>query len=450
MTLVATRRSRRRVPSSGRRMSRRRFLRASFAGAGLAAAAPMLAACGGTDDAGGGIDPGSDVSISYWRINTGDAAILQALEDFNGANPNISAEEKVYPDFPTMVEAVQAGLAGGEPPALAWIGYNYLRYAADNLPHLTIDEAAQLGGDGDYLAKFPPEVLELGRVDGAQHGLPWGVSTPMVYYNADLLAEAGIGEAPDTWDGVREAARRLSEASGRASFVIGAADPWQYQAIVESNGGRLLEGSEGEWRTGIDGPEAVEAMQLVHDMAVGDETLIKTNYEQGIQSFTSGQAAMLFSSSAVATNIEQGSDFEVGGAPSPTFGEKPRRIPAGSGNFFIFAEDEQQQLAAWKLARFFNTPEVSSAWTRESGIFPSRLSLVEDPKHLEPFFEDNRVLQAAIDQLEDIVPYVSWPGQDGLEASQVLFDACNRIAAGDEEPEAALRSAAGRINGIIG
>jgi len=437
-------------------MSRRAFLRRGAAlGGGVLAAPLLLGSCGGGDGSGGqaALDPEARVSIEFIRGSTGEEAVVEGLENFREENPNITLNDRVLPGFPEMVEATQAAIAAGQPPALAWEGYNYLRYVAENLPHLRIDEAARREGRAgeEFLNTFPPEILALGQVGGVQHGLPWGVSTPMVYYNADLLEQAGFGEPPRTWEEVREASRRVSERTGRASFVIGVADLWQYQAIVESNGARMLEGSEGNWSTGIDGPEAIEAMQVVYDMATEDGTLLQTGYEQGIQAFNSGRAAMLYSSSAEATKIVRGSsDLDAGSVESPVFGDKPRRIPAGSGNLFIFAEDEQQQLAAWELAKHLNSPEFMTAWTRESGIFPGPLGLLEDPDYLGSYVEENRILQAAVDQMEDVVPFVSWPGPNGVEASQIFFDACNRIATGDQEPSAALRGAAERINGLIG
>lgn len=437
-----------------REITRRELVKGTLLLAGTASIAPLLAACGGGSESGGQakLDPNAGVPIDFFRGSTGENAIVEGLKDFREANPNITVEDKVYPDFQSMVEAAQAAIAANDPPALVWEGYNYLRYVSANLPHLQIDEAANRDDQAGrkFLGTFTPEVLALGQVDGIQHGLPWGVSTPMVYYNADLLREAGVRQPPRTWEEVREAARRSSERSGNASFVVGVADLWQYQAIVESNGARMLEGSEGSWRTGIDGSEAIEAMQFVHDMAVQDQTLLQTGYEQGIQALSSGTAAMLYSSSAEATKVEEGSDFEVGSVESPVFGDRPRRIPAGSGNLFILAEDEQEQLAAWELVKHLNSPEFMTAWTKESGIFPGPLGLMDDPEYLKPYVDQNDILRAAVDQMPDVVPFASWPGPNGLEASQVFFDACNRIATGDEEPTPALQEAAGRINELIG
>ena len=68
--------------------------------------------------------------------------------------------------------------------------------------------------DANFLTdNFLPNVLDLAvNSNGEQVGIPYSLSSPVLYINKDLLKEAGLSEdGPETWQEVQEFAETVKE-----------------------------------------------------------------------------------------------------------------------------------------------------------------------------------------------------------------------------------------------
>jgi len=432
-------------------LSRRSVVRGALAAAGGAALAQPLATAAAPRRAPAFLRR-QKLTLEYWQAYLEYGSIREIIARFNEANPDIEVVSKVYNDYLELTQAVQAALAAGQPPALAGIGFNYLRYAVANLPHLSVQDAAERAEAAAYLSDgFAPNLMALGQVDGVQHGMPFIIGTPYLFYNADLFAEAGLADrGPRTWDETRAFAKAVKEETGREGlYLIQPADFWGEQALIESNGGRLLIADDpGAPRTGLDGPEAIEALRFHADM-VKEDLALQLEFTQGQQSFDSGLVSMFISSADSLVSPMKSGAFTLGTVPFPTFGDKPRKVPAGGNNLFIFATDEARQRAAWEYIAFATAPEQIVLVTRETGYPPPRLGLVDDPAYLAGFYEENPLFRAEIEQFPDVVQWVSWPGRNGLEIEQVLLDFRDRILSGAQDVPGAARATAEEVNALL-
>jgi multiple sugar transport system substrate-binding protein len=432
---------------ASRPTTRRSVLKGALGGAALATAAtaPTRAAA-----APAFLQQGK-LTLEYWQAFRQFDAVIELFERFNQASPGIRIEGKLYADYLELTQAVQAAFAAGRPPALAGVGYDYLRYAAANLPHLTIAEAIARDPAGNaFLSQgFPENILALGRLDGVQHGMPFVIGMPYLFYNLDLFDRAGVAEGPRTWADLREISRTIKEETGAFGlYMEQTRGIWTEQALVESNGGKLLIEEGGVFRTGIDGPESVEAWQLYADLVLEDQTAAHLEFRQGEQAFNAGQVAMMIASGdSLRAAAEAG--VRLGSVPFPTFGDKPRRVPVGGNNFFIFAQDEAAQRAAWEFVKFVNTPESLTLYTEDAGYPPAMTALIDDSAYLAPYYEANPLVRPELAQLADAVPWTSWPGDSGLEIVGALVDMRERILLGSQAVPAAVAETAEQVNALI-
>ena len=96
---------------------------------------------------------------------------------------------------------------------------------------------------------YSDKVVNLGKVDGKQYGLAVNASLPIMYFNVDLVKKAGGDpqHMPDTWDGVIALAAKIHasspEAAGMAYNVHVWPDTWLFQAIIDQEGGSMLDPS---------------------------------------------------------------------------------------------------------------------------------------------------------------------------------------------------------------
>jgi len=254
--------------------------------ASLVLCAALTAGCGGSTSATSAPAANQKVTIEYWHINSesfGLPAVREIISKFEAQNPNIKVTEKFFNGYMPLMQGVQAAIASGNPPAVAQIGYNYLSYATDNIPHTTIEDLAALHvEDKDFLsANYLPNILELGKMNGKLQGMPYSISNPILYYNPDLFQKAGLDPAkgPVTWEQVEAFSKQIKEKTGAYGlYVQEPADSWAQQAMMMSNGAQILLKKDGKLSTGIDSPEAIEAMERYARMALTDKTALHTGH----------------------------------------------------------------------------------------------------------------------------------------------------------------------------
>lgn len=190
------------------------------------------------------------VEIEYWHVASesfGGAAIKELIANFNTNNPDIKVIEKFNPDmYKGLTQNLQVAIASKKYPAIVQMGYSYLNYAESNFEYTTPQEIVDkyFPEDTKYFEEnFLKNVLELGQVNGKQVGIPYSISNPIMYINADLFKEAGLdpNNLPETWTEVVEAAKIIKDKTGNAGFFMQEyADNWAQQALIEGNGGQIL------------------------------------------------------------------------------------------------------------------------------------------------------------------------------------------------------------------
>lgn len=172
------------------------------------------------------------VEIEYWHINTqnfGLRTLQELIPRFQAANPGVTVTERYHDNgYTGLLENLQTALAAGRPPDVAQIGYLYQQYVTTTFPFTSTQALVDEYGPADFLGDFPDNVLDLGRVGDELVGLPYSISNMVVYYNAELLRQAGVDpEAPPhDWAAWAEAARAVRDETGKPGFFMGTTDNW--------------------------------------------------------------------------------------------------------------------------------------------------------------------------------------------------------------------------------
>lgn len=437
--------------SSG--ISRREFIRRS---AGVTALAGLglggLAGCGGGQDSSESQGP---VEIEYWHINTeafGGPTVKELVARFQELNPDITVTERFQPDSYTgLLENLQTSLASNQPPDVAQIGYLYLNYVTSNFPYVSTQELVQNYGKDGFYDGIPENILGLGQVDGEQAGMPYSVSNPVMYYNADMLSQVGLDPdaPPQTWEEWREAARRVSDRLDKHGiWIYTQPDNWGTEAMIRSNGGQLLGCEGGNAVAAFGEPEAVEAVGFWGSM-VDEGAALNAINDAGEQAFLSQNVAAAITTIANRGTFQEQASFDLRGTTFPSFGGREPQLPAGGNNLFVFSQDEAKQRAALKFIEFLTSPEALTAWTKGLGYIPIREGVAEDPQYLGDFIEENPIEAVAIEQVPLVAPWTSFPGPNGLQASETLFSATQEVLGGESSAEEALQSAATEVNEMI-
>ena len=182
-------------------------------GSAPAAATPESAEGGAAaqqqEEQGQAAESGEVVELTMWGGWSGDqiAQLEEQLEGFNSSQDRIRI---TYMAQDTMEQKLLTAIASNEVPDIVlWDRFNTSVYAPKGAL-MPLDEYVER--DGVDLGQFyEPAVEELQSGD-ALYGIPLTVDTRVIFYNKDLLEEAGVDPASITdWVSLEEAAVKLTK-----------------------------------------------------------------------------------------------------------------------------------------------------------------------------------------------------------------------------------------------
>ena len=127
---------------------------------------------------------------------------------------------------------------------------------------------------------------------GALYGMPFGAETSILAYRKDIFEEQGL-EVPETYDDLRAVMAKLKEAGipaltsrGKTGHQVTAA--WLLH--LAPLGGKIF---DDQWNPVINSPEAVEAAQVLREVAQTGPAGIPTfGFGEAAAAFLQGEAAM--------------------------------------------------------------------------------------------------------------------------------------------------------------
>lgn len=393
--------------------------------------------------------------IEYWHVNAetqGGKSVDKLVEEFNKQSDTVEVVAKYNPDmYKGLLQNFQAEAATGDTPALVQVGWSFLDYFSNNFgyvqPQDIIDQ--HFPEDKTFLENnFLPNILDLAKnSEGSQVGIPYSLSTPVLYINKDMLKSNGLDEnGPKTWEEVQEFAKTIKEKSGKYGvYIQEPADNWATQAILESNGAKMITDGKATFAS----KEGIEAYSVYADMVKNEEAL-HISWDEGVQSFINGEVGMLYTTIARRASIQEGANFDVSAVNSPSWEGKEVKLPAGGCFLAITAQDEEQQKAAWEFQKYLYSVESMAEWTIGTGYVPPRKDVAESENGLKEFLEENKMMEAATTQMEGVVSWTSFPGDAGLEAEQILLDTRDQILGGKISAEKGLKEAQTKINKLLG
>jgi multiple sugar transport system substrate-binding protein len=218
--------------------------------------------------------------------------------------------------------------------------------------------------EGYEFGDFTEPALGLWKSGDKVYGVPFSTSPFVIFYNKEMFDKAGL-EDPLTlagkgeWDMAKfqEVAKKLTEANGKFGFEFKDGQGYDSRIMhalmppIRANGGDVWTNQE----CGFDKPEAVAAVQQLHDMVFKDKSIVPPG-EQG--DYFSGNAAMTINQISRASLMEKaGFDWGIAPLPSGPGGEAP---VIGQAAIVVFTAGKQKQLAAEFVAHMTNKENVAT------------------------------------------------------------------------------------------
>lgn len=378
-------------------LSRRQWLTglaASLAGASLGAAG-----CGRGHDG-----PEATLWFAYGGKNR--EVLLELCDRFHSVQP----EHRVLPtyqgDYFELLAKLRTAAHAGVVPAVTHVVGEVLPYLAEASALLPLGELGL--ADEDVIDSLAQRGTFQGGGEHPLYGLPFNRSTPIAYFNGDMLTELGL-EPPRTWEELRAFAVTASrgEADERRYGFGCPIDWWFWVALVGQAGGTIVDEKGAIVLGGAGGEEALRLWQrLVHDdRAMRPPPGRDYNAWQAVNAdFLAKRTVMIWTSTAFLRYLEQNAKFPVIAAPLP--GHVRRAVPTG-GTFFVAPRGAPPKMrgAAAAFLRFMAEPAQANHFATRTGYLPTSrtgVAILEREGHFASHPND----RVALDQLGAAMP---WP-----------------------------------------
>lgn len=325
----------------------------------------------------------------------------------------------------------------GRLPDVAFNGINQIGLFVDRGLGTPLDDF--IAGDGGTAKLgYYPTLAELGKWKGKTYGLPFAVSTPVLYVNADLVAKAGgrVEDLPKTWPELIALGKKIEAAAGQGKtglyFQWEQTGNWLVQSLVTSRGGRILKANG--CTIAFDDESGLWALKTLE--AFGKSGMPNLALGQARQSFVAGNIAILADSTSyvAAAQRQIGERFTFRTVPFPVASQNGR-LPAGGNVAMVFAKDPARQKAAWEYVKFVTGPVGQTQMVHLTGYMPGNEIAVRAPELLGRFYDGNPNHKTSIAQLPVLTEWAAFPGENSLKIIEVVKSHTEALVTGRRKAE---------------
>jgi multiple sugar transport system substrate-binding protein len=424
------------------RATRRQFLTAATAAAGSVAMPAFLRAQ----------SAGTEISVQYSIPVLFKDLMENVAREFMAKHPSIKvtlrAPEQGYEE---ILQRNLRDVVTNSLPDVAFHGLNRQRtlderrVPVDLKPFMDADpETKGLG--------FSPSLLSLGQTGGKQTGIGFALSTPILYYNTDLVKAAGgdPDKLPSSWDEVVKLAAAI-QATGQSRtgmfFDWTITGNWSWQGLVMSHGGTMMSPDEG--RVAFTEEPGIRAIRVLRGF-VDDGKMPDIKPDTMYQDFFAGRMGISMQSTAQLGRYNR----EIGGRFRLACGRYPRsapnaRLPAGGNVGMMFTKDAAKQKAAWEFIKFACGPVGGTMMVNATGYMPASTIPAQREDQLAKFYRDNPNHLVSIGQQDIITGWYAFPGQNALRITDVINDHLQTVVAKRGEPEPTLASMGAAVQNLL-
>jgi len=379
------------------------------------------------------------ITITFWYALGGTSGeLLQAMiDEFNETNPyQITVQGTYTGSYGETAQKVMASLESGDLPNGGLIAAGPLWTCREG--NYLIEEYIS-GDEGIDLDAYWPVLWEYNTYEGHICSLPFNNSTMVMYYNKELMAQAGLDpEAPpQTWDELKEQARAVVEAVPGTIGVEVRDEGWWLKALILQNGGQIM--NEDSSAPAFASEEGYGAMAFWKSLI--DEGLMPAaQHDDSRDLFIAGRVAFLMASTGSIGTVLNGAQFDFGTDLLP--GNVSRGATVGGAALVMFPDDEAHELATWRFLKWLISPENSIKWTIGTGYVPITKAAAE-AEELVTLYEEQPQYRAGFAQLEFASQYPHFWEMGTLD--DLLGQAIEKVELGILTPQEALDEAAAAL-----
>ncbi|ARP99648.1 ABC transporter substrate-binding protein [Pseudorhodoplanes sinuspersici] len=381
------------------------------------------------------------LDVLYTTPGTFNALHQELAKRFTEAHPDIKVKfRNPVAGYEEAAQQILRDQITGRLPDVAFNGINQIGLFVDRGLGTPLDAFAAQDGGLATLGYYPT-LATLGTWKSKLYGLPFAVSTPVLYVNTDLLTKAGIDVAalPKSWPELLAAGKAIEANAGTS--VTGVYYQWEqtgnwlFQSLVTSRGGRILK-ADG-CSVAFDDDKGMWALKTLE--AFGKSGMPNLALGQARQSFVAGKIGILADSTSYVAAAERqiAGKFSFKTIVFP-LAATDGKLPAGGNVAMVFAKDAERQRAAWEYVKFVTGPVGQTLMVNYTGYMPGNEIAVKKPEMLGDFYGKNQNHTTSIQQLPVLTEWTSFPGDNSLKIIEVVKNYTESLVTGKRAAEQTL------------
>ncbi|MDI4660278.1 MULTISPECIES: sn-glycerol-3-phosphate ABC transporter substrate-binding protein UgpB [Cobetia] len=407
--------------------------------------------------------------VEWWHAMGGGLGkkVDEIAADFNASQDDYVVKPVFKGNYSeTMTSAIAAFRAGKGPDIVQIfeVGTATMMSAKGAIVpvhQLMADFAPQEGTAFDPNAYLSAVTGYYTDTDGKMLSMPFNSSTPVTYYNKDVLAEAGVESLPQTWQEMGAALKKVVD-SGAAS--CGLTTTWPSWVMLENFSARndvpfasQANGFAGtDTRLEFNTTAVVDHIQRLDDWQADKRFVFGGRFDDAAPKFYSGECAMMMGSSASYAGVkESAKGFEFGVAPLPYDSdviETPQNSIIGGASLWVLSghSDEEYQGVA-KFFQYLSKPEVQADWHQFTGYLPITTAAAELTRE-QGFYAENPGTDVAITQMTSATPTENSKGLrlgNMVQIRDVINEELEKIFSGKESVQDGLDNAVKRGDSLL-
>lgn len=364
------------------------------------------------------------VSLTFTQTVTGFAATeiqwWHAMGGVNGERVNKIADDfnatqaayKIVPVYKgnyteTMTAAIAAFRAKQQPHIVQVFEVGTATMMAAKGAVYPVEDVMKDAGEAFDKSDYLPAVISYYQTpEGKLLSMPFNSSTPVLWYNKEALAKAGVQEPPKTWPEVEAASQKVLDTGYKCGFSFG----WQSWVMLENFSAwhNIPVGTKENGFAGTDteftfNNKAVK--RVMGDVVKWQKSKI---FQYGgrrgdsLPMFTNAECAMWMNSSAYYGGIKKQAKFEFSQTMLPYYPDvidKPQNSIIGGATLWVLKGHEKSSYkGVAQFMTYLSTAEVQAWWHQETGYVPITTAAYELSKK-QGFYDKNPGTDTAIKQL---------------------------------------------------
>lgn len=289
------------------------------------------------------------------------------VKEFERKNPLIDVELQVA-NWDILDGIYTTMISQNQPPDLLNTNV-YAHFAQDGLLN-NLDEIIS----PELASKLYPNLIEMDQMDGVQYAIPYVATTRNLYYNKDLLQQAGITSPPTTWSELEQAASQIKALGVTEPFGVDLTDN-ETQASLSyvffGSGGSWIK--DGKWT--INSPTNVEGLTFLKelfDKGLTDPEPTVTTRDEKQRILGEGGIAMMISGNYFTSVVpNEFPELKWGKGPIPVKDGMPP-ITFGVHDVLVsFKTDHTNKEALSKFLDFLYDDPAYEEMIKREGFLPA-------------------------------------------------------------------------------